>query len=240
VPRSSSNTPAKTGNHLLDALTPDGLAALQPHLEAVPLRINDIVQNPGQRAQFSFFPTCGMISVIATMSTGATVEVGLVGREGMFNIAVILGDPTPSQKGVVQLSGSALRIRTAKLIEVDHVEAELHALLLRYAQVQLVQASQSAACNRLHQLEMRCARWILSAHDRADGASFAMTHEFLATMLGVRRPGVTAAVKALRSAGMIDYRHGSITVQDRRRLEAAACECYRYVQDESTRILGRA
>jgi CRP-like cAMP-binding protein len=228
----------KVGNQLLDGLTSTAFAGVQPYLETVPLQINETLQKPGERTKFAYFPISGMISVIATMADGATVEVGLIGREGMFNVSTVLGDETPTQKGIVQLSGSAVRIKTGHLLAAQRANAELHARLLSYAQVQLVQASQSAACNRLHQLELRCARWILSAHDRAGSATFTMTHEFLAMMLGVRRPGVTSVVKVLRESGVIGYRHGSITVQDRDGLETAACECYRYVRDEANRILG--
>jgi CRP-like cAMP-binding protein len=116
--------------------------------------------------------------------------------------------------------------------------ASLQELLLRYAQLILSTASQTAACNRLHLLEQRCARWLLSARDRADADEFSLTQEFLAMMLGVRRPGVTVAAQSLQAAGLITYNHGTMTVLDRKGLEAASCECYRFIQNEFTRLLG--
>jgi CRP-like cAMP-binding protein len=229
---------SKTGNRVLDALTPEALALLRPHFETVPLALNQAIQEPGEKTEFVYFPTCGMISIVAAMADGAAVEIGMAGKEGMFGISIILGDDTPPQKAMVQLPGSALRVRSAQLRRAVEASAEFHGLLLRYAQAVLTTATQSAACNRLHSLEQRCARWLLSARDRAEGDTFPMTHEFLAMMLGVRRPGVTLAVQNFRDGGMITYNHGTMTVLDRVGLETGSCECYRFIQDESNRLLG--
>ena len=236
--KSSSADRSKTGNRVLDALSPEALALLRPHLETFPLVLGQAIQEPGEKAEYVYFPTGGMISIVAAMADGAAVEIGMAGKEGMFGISIILGDDTPAQKAMVQLPGSALRMRSTQLRRAAQASPELHGLLLRYAQTVLTAATQSAACNRLHSLEQRCARWLLAARDRAEGDTFPITHEFLAMMLGVRRPGVTIAVQNFRDGGMITYNHGTMAVLDRVGLEAASCECYRFIQDESKRLLG--
>ena len=228
----------KTGNRLLDALPPRILAGLQPGSETIPLETSQVIQEPGAKADYVFFPTSGVISIMVLTADGATVETAMAGKEGMFSISVILGDDHPSQKAIVQLAGSAVRIRSSQMKQAVAEDAELRRLLLRYAQAIMTTATQAAACNRLHQLEQRCARWLLSARDRAEGDTFHITHEFLATMLGVRRPGVTVAVQNYRDSGLIAYSHGSMTILDRAGLEKASCECYRVIQDEFNRLLG--
>jgi CRP-like cAMP-binding protein len=178
-----------------------------------------------------------MISVVATMADGASVEIGMVGREGMYSVSAFLSEDGPSQTAMVQLPGRALRLKTRLLRQEMQVEAALQKLLLRYTQAVLSAVAQSAACNRLHLLEQRCARWLLACHDRAEADAFPMTHEFLAMMLGVRRPGVTLAARSLREDGLITYNHGILTVEDRPGLEAAACECHRVIRDEFARAL---
>jgi CRP-like cAMP-binding protein len=137
---------------------------------------------------------------------------------------------------MVQLPGRALRLKTRLLRDLVQADGALQRRLLRYIQATLSAVAQSAACNRLHLLEQRCARWLLACHDRADGDKFPMTHEFLAMMLGVRRPGVTLAVSALRESALITYNHGTMTVVDRKGLEAASCECHRVIRDEFARL----
>jgi CRP-like cAMP-binding protein len=236
MPRSSRT--ALYGNRLLDALPSDVREDLRPYLETVSLAANQPIHEPGATATHVFFPTSGLISLVATMTEGDSVEIGMIGREGMFNVAAFLGDDTPSQRAMVQLAGSALRMPTRWLRQKVRENASMSELLLRYAQVTLSTAAQTAACNRLHLLEQRCARWLLSARDRAEGDQFPMTQEFLAMMLGVRRPGVTVAAQSLQAAGTITYNHGTITIIDRAGLEAASCECYRFIQTEFNRLLG--
>ena len=226
------------GNRLLDALAPDAVERLRPHLETIALAANETIQEPGETAEHVWFPTHGMISMVAMMNDGESVEIGMIGREGMFSVSAILGDNTPSQRAMVQLAGGALRITSEALRQEAKANAPLQARLLRYVQATLSTAAQSAACNRLHLLEQRFARWLLSAHDRAEGDTFPMTHEFLAMMLGVRRPGVTVAAQSLQSSGLISYNHGTMTILDRKGLEAVTCECYRFVQAEFDRLLG--
>jgi CRP-like cAMP-binding protein len=227
------------GNRLLDALPSNVLDRLRPHLETVALPSNQTIHEPGEVAEHVFFPTSGLISIVATTTDGESVEIGMIGKEGMFSVAAILGDETPSQRAMVQLPGSALRMSARLLWSEADSDAPLRMLLLRYVQVTLMTSAQTAACNRLHHLEQRCARWLLSAHDRAEADTFPMTHEFLAMMLGVRRPGVTIAAQAFQAGGIITYNHGTMTILDRKGLEAASCECYRAIQDEFARLLGR-
>jgi CRP-like cAMP-binding protein len=223
---------AKTGNRLLDALPGETLERLQPHFEPVTL----VIAAPLHAEEHVYFPTAGMISVVATMADGASVEIGIVGHEGMHSVAAILSEDTPSQSAMVQLPGRALRLKTGLLRQEMRVDAALQKLLLRYTEATLNAIAQSAACNRLHLLEQRCARWLLACHDRAGADSFPMTQEFLALMLGVQRPGVTLAARSLREHGLITYNHGTISVLDRRGLEAAACECNRVIRDQFARV----
>jgi len=155
-----------------------------------------------------------LISVIAAKEDGAAVEINMAGREGMFSVASILGDDHPAHRAMVQLPGHALRMKTHLLRQEMAADLDLQRRLLLYAYGVLATVSQSAACNRLYLLEQRSARWLLTARDRADGDTFPMTHEFLAMMLGVRRPGVTLAAQALQSDGLITYNHGTMTIVD--------------------------
>jgi CRP-like cAMP-binding protein len=229
--RDSANT--KTGNHILDTLPAESLERLRPHFHPVAL----VIGEPLHAVEHVYFPIAGMISVVATMADGASVEIGIVGREGMHSVSAFLSEDTPSQTAMVQLPGRALRLKTGLLRREMQVEASLQKLLLRYTQAVLSAVAQSAACNRLHLLEQRCARWLLACHDRAGGDAFPMTHEFLAMMLGVHRPGVTLAARSLREDGLITYNHGTLTALDRQGLEAASCECYRIIRDEFARAV---
>ncbi len=227
------------GNRLLDAMPSDVLHQIRPHLEPIALPANQTVHEPGETAEHVFFPTRGLISMVAMLDDGESVEVGMIGNEGMFGVSAFLGDDRPMQRAMVQLPGSALRMSSRLFLQEVQSSAALQRLLLRYVQVTLTTATQAAACNRLHKLEQRCARWLLSAHDRAEVDSCPLTHEFLAMMLGVRRPGVTIAAQSLQADGVITYNHGTMTVVDRAGLEAASCECYRFLQEEFARLLGR-
>jgi CRP-like cAMP-binding protein len=226
----ASNT--RTGNYLLDALPPESLERLQPNLEPVALVLKARVQ----QVEHVYFPVSGLISVVATMKDGATIETGLIAREGMYSVSAILSDDAPSETAMVQLPGHALRVKARLLRKAMQADAALQKLLLRYTQATLSAVAQSAACNRLHLLEQRCARWLLAFHDRAETDSFRTTHEFLAMMLGVRRPGITFVAQAFQANGLITYSHGTMRVADRSGLEAAACECYRVIRDEFSRV----
>ena len=224
---------AKTGNRLLDAMPHQSLERLRPLLEPVELVLGEPVPQDGH----VYFPLEGMISVVATMENGAAIEIGIVGREGVYSVSAILGDDTPFQNAMVQLPGRALRLKADLLRQEMRAEDGLQMLLLRYAQATMSAVAQSAACNRLHLLEQRCARWLLSSHDRADGDKFPLTQEFLAEMMGVRRTSVSLVANTLQQAGLIKYRRGHIRVLDVEGLQDSACECYATVKNHADRLL---
>lgn len=227
-----------TGNRLLDQLASEQLNRLRPHLTAEALPFNKALQARGKPVESVWFPRSGMISIVAMMSDGAAVEVGIAGREGMLGVQVLLGDDTSLNEAMVQIPGSALRLPAAVLRHEADASPELRTVMLRYVQAFLNAATQSAACNRAHLLEQRLARWLLTARDRAGDDRLPLTHEFIAMMLGVRRAGVTVAAQSLQSAGLIHYAHGRITIVDREGLEVAACECYEVIKRDYARLLG--
>jgi CRP-like cAMP-binding protein len=227
-----------TGNRLLDVLSPSAFARLRAHLQPCVMHSGETIHNPGHAAEYVYFPICGVISVVATMSNGASVEIAMIGREGMFSISAILGDAYLLQSAIVRLPGSGLRVKRFLFQQQSKADPAMQAMLLLYAQATLSAVAQSAACNRLHKLQQRCARCLLTAHDRAEHDTFPMTHEILALMLGVRRAGVTIAAQALQRDGLITYNHGAMTLHDRDGLEASSCECYRAIQDEFERLMG--
>jgi len=225
-------------NRLLAALPREELERLTPHFQHLPLVFKEHLFEAGEQVEFIYFPLSGVISMIASTENGSSVEVGIVGREGMTGVSVVLGDDISGLRGVVQVGGSALKLSAVALRAELRREAELRSALLRYSRFALAQATQSAVCNRLHSLEQRCARWLLGMRDRAGTDTFSMTHEFLAYMLGVRRPGVTVAAQALQQAGLVRYARGRLTILDGAGLEASACECYRVLKSELARLLG--
>jgi CRP-like cAMP-binding protein len=227
-----------TGNYLLDLLPPAVLDGLRPYLAGEVLSLNRTLQARGKPVKSVFFPTSGMISIVAMLRDGASVEVGIAGREGMLGVQAVLGDDISLNEAMVQIPGSALRMPADVLRREAQASPELRAVLLRYVQAVLNSATQSAACNRAHLLEQRLARWLLTARDRAGTDRLPLTHEFIAMMLGVRRAGVTVAAQSLQTAGLIQYVHGRITIADREGLEVAACECYEVTRREYARLLG--
>jgi CRP-like cAMP-binding protein len=225
-------------NRLLAALAADDLAALAPHLEEVTLGNGEVLAEPGEPLADIYFPETAIMSVINRMADGAGVEVGTVGNEGLVGLAALLGAEASESQTLAQIPGTALRLPAAVLVAAVDAQPALRRLLLRYTQAYLTQVAQGAACNRLHGIEARCARWLLMTHDRVGGAdAFPLTQEFLAIMLGVRRAGVSVAAGALQDAGLIRYRRGGIRVLDRAGLEAAACECYGVVRRQFDRLL---
>ncbi len=227
-----------TGNLFIDALPPASAARLLQQLEPQDVQIGLPIVNTGSVIEHVLFPTRGIISMVKTMRDGGSIEVMLIGREGFFGLPVLLGDKTNSNDAMVQSEGLLLRIRTAEFLSSVRSDAVLMNQSLRYAQTTFTSVAQFSACNRLHPVNERCARWLLMAHDRVVGDELMLTHEYLATMLGVRRPAVTLACAALEQGGFIDYHRGRIVVRDRRGLEEATCECYEVVNDDSDRLLG--
>ena len=223
-------------NRLLKALSPELRASLGQEFELIDLRYRQVLYRPEDSAHFVYFPLSGVISVLAVTGDSSGVEVASVGCEGMANVNLFLGVDHAQCEAVVQVPGTVARLSGTALRRHTESGGELARLLLRYTSAYLGQLSQSVACNRLHPLEERCARWLLMMQDRA-GNQFPITHEFLSNMLGVRRATVTVAAGILQKAGLIRYTRGKMTILDRAKLEEASCECYRTVRDMYERML---
>jgi len=224
-------------NRLLAILPPDVLSRLQPHLEPVALAFRERLYAPNEPISQVYFPCGAVISMILPLEAGTVVEVATVGNEGMLGLPAFLGTGSIPGEAFCQIPGQALRLRAQTLRQQTAGGGPLHDALLRYTQGLMNQISQSAACNRVHSIDERCARWLLMTHDRAGSDHFPLTQEFLAQMLGVRRAGVSAAASILQRAGFIRYSRGRMTIADRSGLESAACGCYRIVRDEFDRLL---
>jgi len=225
-------------NRLLAAIPPEELARLAPHFQQTPLVFDTTLFEAGDRIEFAYFPLSGLISMISTMEDGRCIEVGMCGNEGMSGLSVVLGDDISSHHhGIVQAAGSALRLSAGALREELRGDGALRSILLSYVHFALAQATQSAACNRLHSLEQRCARWLLTTRDRIGSDAFPITHEFLSYMLGVRRAGVTVALHTFQQSGLVQNSHRQMTILDPPGLEAASCECYRVLKNEFARLV---
>ena len=224
-------------NRLLAALPGDAYERLLPELEIIELRLRDTLYEANQPIRHVHFPLAGVVSMVATLQDGGTVEVGTIGQEGMVGLPAFLGAETAPLTTFAQVPGAAARMRVETLRAEIGASGPLVAVLHRYAQAFFTQLSQSVACNRLHSLPERLARWMLMTQDRA-GDEFAITHEFMGQMLGVHRPAVTGALLELQRAGALDYGRGQMRVLDRAVLEDAACECYGVVRSEYDRLIG--
>lgn len=233
-----SSDPLLPRNQLLAALPSSEFQRLAPYLEPVELSLQQILYEISEPITYVYFPQQGLVSLVNTMLDGATIEVGLVSVEGMVGLPVILtGGSTSTTRAFVQMAGSAARIKAELLKTEFNRGGLLQKLLLRYTQAYLAQVEQTAACNRLHKIEERLARWLLTVADRIQADEFQLTQEFIAQMLGVRRAGVTVAADTLQQAGILRYSRGRITILNREDLEATACECYGVIRGEIARIL---
>jgi CRP-like cAMP-binding protein len=228
---------ASCENRLLSILPAHELAELEPALEHVQLAFQQVLHEWEQPVSHLWFPCRGVGSIVSTMADGSSVEVATVGREGMVGLSAVLGARHLAQRVFVQVPGDSFRLPVERYAELQAKLPVLGRVLLRYAAALVTQIAQGSACNRLHEIEARCARWLLMTHDRVDGDSFRMTHEFLAQMLGVTRPSVTIAAGFLQRAGMIHYSRGEVSILDRARLEEASCECYGVITGEFRRLL---
>jgi CRP-like cAMP-binding protein len=225
-------------NRILAALPDGDRKGLFPYLEQVSLRAGDVLFAPGDRVRQIYFPITSLVSMLAMMEDGTTVEAGVVGNEGVVGISAILGAETSSMQALVQVAGDALSIPAETFMAEFKRGGQLQSLVLRHTHTLFTLVSQTAACNRLHTVEERLARWMLTTQDRVQSDEFLLTQEFIARMLGTRRSGVTVAAGILQSAGLISYRRGRISILNREKLEAASCECYRIVKAEYDRYLG--
>jgi signal transduction histidine kinase len=227
--------PEPPSNHLLQLLDADARAALSPL--AVSLQTRDVLYEPGTPSLYAYFPVSAVISLVSTMEDGASTEVALIGREGMVGLSGVLGTREGTTAAVVQVAGEALRVPTAALRRERLRLPALRAVLDFYTEARLIQVAQAAACNRLHSVEARLARWLLAIADRVDTEYFRLPHEFMSQMLGVHRPTVSLTLQGLRDAGVVAYRGRSIRIADRLRLESIACECHGVLRREFDRLL---
>ncbi|HEY9401743.1 MAG TPA: Crp/Fnr family transcriptional regulator [Pyrinomonadaceae bacterium] len=236
---SSPNAPSTPiRNRVLNALPPEELERLSAYLEPVELTLGEVLYRPNEPITHVYFPNVGTVSIVCQFQDGKGVEAGMVGNEGMFGVCVFLGSVTSPLQAVVQLPGDALRMRADLLREEFKRGEHLQDLLLRYTQAFIIQIAQTAACNRIHPLDGRLARWLLMSQDRAHSGELQLTHEFIAVMLGTRRAGVSEAAAKLQDEGIIRYRRGHVSILDRRELEGKSCECYPVVAKEFDRLLG--
>ena len=221
----------KIENSLLAAVPRKAYRSLLAGLEPVTLTFGDVLYEPGETIRHVYFPGSSLVSLLTLADGHLALEVGLIGREGMVGIPLVLGHSESSVRALVQGTGTALRMASARFRDEFRLCLPLQHELYRYVHALMAQISQTAACNRFHVVETRLARWLLMTHDRVKSNQFRMTQEFLGHMLGVRRVGVTKAAQALQKRKLIRYSRADITVLDRAGLEAAACECYEVVKD---------
>jgi CRP-like cAMP-binding protein len=227
---------AHLANRLLSGLSSEDFELLQRDLVLTPLVLHENIFPAGEPAEFVWFPHEGVISLVAVDAEGEAVEVATVGREGMTGLALVLGSETMTNRAMVQVVGRGSKMRSSAFRSALQASPTLRQHMLRYVLAVVTQVSQNAACNQLHAINTRCARWLLTTHDRVEGDSFGLTQEYLAMMLGVTRVSVSAAAGALQKAGLIRYSRGVVTITDRAGLEAAACDCYRIIEDEFARL----
>ena len=224
-------------NHLLAALPAAEFERLAPHLELVPMRLGETLYDPGGQLQHAYFPTTAIVSLIYILESGSSAESAGVGNEGVVGIALFMGGDTTSSSAVVQTAGHGYRLQGRLLKEEFNRAGLMQRLLLRYTQALGTQMFQTAACNRHHSVEQQLCRWLLLTLDRLPSHELVMTQELIASLLGVRREGITEAAGHLQRTGVIRYRRGHIAVLERSGLEARACECYAVVKKELGRLL---
>ena len=232
----SSRAPGVNG--ILSRLPPEQIGLLTPHLQAVDLPLRRQLEKRGKPIEFVYFLDHGFASVVADGASDRSVEVGLIGREGMTGLAILMGSDRSPHDTFMQSAGSGQRIAVGKLQSAVSESNSLQRTFLQWGHTFLIQTGQTALTNARSKIEERLARWLLMAHDRLDGDLLALTHEFLATMLGVRRPGVTVAVRLLENRGLIQARRGGIFVVDREGLMEACNGAYGTAEAEYRRMLG--
>jgi CRP-like cAMP-binding protein len=213
-------------NELLLNLPTKECAAIFSKLAFLPNRIHDVLHEAGEPILFAYFINSGLASVLSVLADGKSVEVGLTGKEGFVGLPLIVGLKSSPTRVVIQIEGSAFRISAAVLIQLLGQCSTLEKRLQRYVQLLAMQATQVAACNRVHEVDERLARWLLMSQDRIESSSVPLTQEFLAHMLGTRRSSVTVAAGVLQKAGLITYKRGHVKIEDRAGLIDATCECY--------------
>ena len=226
-----------TDNQILAALSREGYERLLPYLEPIHLPKGKVLTEARDPVRYAYFPTGGMVSLLLVTENGETIEVAMVGNEGVVGIPVILKINKSPYRTMVQITTDALRVKGDVLKAEFMRGGEMQSSLLRYTHVLLMQISQSALCNRFHSIEQRLCRWLLIGRDRVKSDTFHLTQECISHMLGTPRTGVTMAAGRLQEVGLIRYRWGKITILDPQGLEGAACECYGIVRSEISQYL---
>jgi CRP-like cAMP-binding protein len=229
---------ATVKNRLLAELPDDAFGRLRPRLHPVRLTVRNSLMRPNTEIDAVYFIEGGWVSLVQVLEDGSQAEVGIVGREGMVGLPLITGVETAFVEAYVQADGAALCMDAGAFRRAMDEEPEFRRLLLRYMDLMVAQITQTAACNGRHGLEQRLARWLLMAHDRAEGNDLQITQEFLSMMLCVYRPTVSVAARSLQRAGIIRLGRGRITVLDREGLEDSACSCYEIVRRRAAQLMG--
>jgi CRP-like cAMP-binding protein len=240
TPVSAPPNSSRPRNCLLAALSPADLALLQPHLRPLAMDLRKDLERPHRRIDAVYFVEAGIASVVAVQANETRVEVGLIGKEGMSGIAVVLGDDQSPHSTYIQVAGEGQRISADELRIAMRASETLRSLLLRYVQTFMTQTAHTAIVNARAHIDQRLARWILMAHDRTRADTLPLTHEFLALMLGVRRPGVTEALQSLKRQQLIDTGRNQIVVLDRKGIERTAGNGYGVPEKEYRRLIGNA
>jgi CRP-like cAMP-binding protein len=230
-PGARSDAAGKAVNNvILLSLPKKEYKLLRPHLESCDLPQYEILEEPGEKIGFAYFVNDGMVSLVALSRDGRSVEVGIVGKEGMVGMSLMAGLQRGTFRAIMQMAGSGMRIRSEVFQDILLSAPALRSELSRFALMHGMQVAQLAACNRLHEVEQRLSRWLLMCQDRVDSALLPLTHDFLAQMLGTGRPSVSLAAGALEDAGLIENLRGSVKILNRKSLEETACECYGVIQ----------
>jgi len=235
VPREIPRDPRQ--NHLLAALPADEFDLLLPELELVNMPLGWVIYESGAKLNSGYLPIDAIVSLLYVMENGSSAEIAVIGWEGLVGVHLLLGGDTTPNRAVVQSAGHGYRIKVGPLLRAFRAGGAFQRLTLSYTQALITQMAQTAVCNRHHTVEQQLCRWLLLSLDRTHGPELCMTQELIANMLGVRREGVTEAARKLQAKELIRYTRGHITVLDRKRLEDSACECYRVVFNEFSRLL---
>lgn len=222
----------RSQNRILASLPAEEFEQISSHLIEVSLPLGEIIHRPEQKIEYVYFPENCLVSLLAALEDGETVEAGVIGYEGFVGVPVVLGVQSGTTQSLIQGAGDAQRITSQALRSLIIDGGQLQSLLLRFTHTLFTQIAQTAACNRAHDLNQRLARWLLLSHDRLRKEEFILTHEFLSRMLGTRRAGVSVAANGLRQGGLIDYTRGRVRIKNRKGLEQASCECYGIVKAE--------
>jgi len=232
LPGTRTDETGKAIQNVLLLSIPDlEFSLLRPQLDFIDLPQGYVLHEPGEKIEFAYFLNSGMTSLVVSTSEGRSCEIGIIGREGMVGAPLAVGLRHAPYRALMQIAGNSLRVRADVLSDLLPEFPRLKEQLLRYVFLQGFQVAQAAACNRLHEIEQRLARWLLMCQDRVDSEVLLLTHEFLANMLGTGRPTVTLATGVLQRAGLIENLRGTVRIINRKNLEAAACECYGVIQN---------